>query len=530
MDNISQSIQRYLGRSVSNDSLNHYTLLGIDPDASTDQIKSALRAAAAAWNSADTRSSPQDAQQVAQLLKQAQATLLDANKRALYDRAILAIASKHVDSNLGISKVALEFPVGDPLSPFDPVAFRPMRSASRFGDTASRWRELEATVFAGEDPNALPSIASQPSMNIANDTANESPFSKASTQSYVPNRDSQQNASVIIQQLRRKRQRNQSLVLGGILLAAVAFLGFAAIRFFLNQQNVAANKEIDGNHTKPSDFRPQVEKSKESIDAKAETKAPMRSNLPSVNKESEANNVDGLDGTPPPMNDGAGKSDMATMPPPVSPAEPMPPEAMKPSPDTPSSPQSMTPTPSMPATMLDPKIASQWGKAMTEGKAALQKLDFDTFEKSMESALALSMGDSQTAKQKRLDQFGQLYRIAIDAMIEARTKTRGADVITVGKNRVSIVEIKSDSIVVRFSGENKSYQWSEVPMGIALGLLDLTLSTTEPTDLASRAVYLSFSTAKTDLHARKIEEFFSKSLGKGDIRSDLPQALTDTYE
>jgi curved DNA-binding protein CbpA len=531
MDNLIQSIQRYLGRSVSNDSLNHYTLLGIEPDASTDQIKSALRAAAAAWNSADTRSSPQDAQQVAQLLKQAQATLLDANKRALYDKSIIAIASNHVDSNLGISTVALEFPVGDPLSPFDPVAFRPMRSASRFGDTASRWRELEVTVFAGEDPNALPSIASQTSLCIANDTANESPFSKASTHiNVLPNRDNQQNASAIIQQLRRKRQRNQSLVLGGILLAAVAFLGFAAIRFFLNQQNVAANKEIDGNNTKPSDVRPLEEKRKETIDAKAASKAPVRSSLPSVNKESDSETVDGLDGAPPSMSDGAGKSDMATMPTTVPPAEPMPPEAMKPLLDTPSSPQSMTPTASMPATMPDPKIAAQWGKAMTEGKAALQKLDFDTFEKSMESALALSMGDSQTAKQKRLDQLGQLYRIAIDAMIEARTKTRGADVITVGKNRVSIVEVKSDSIVVRFSGENKTYLWSEVPMGIALGLLDLTLSTTEPTDLAARAVYLSFSTAKTDLHARKIEEFFSKSLGKGDIRSDLPQALTDTYE
>jgi curved DNA-binding protein CbpA len=530
MDNLSQSIQRYLGRSVSNDSLNHYTLLGIDPDASTDQIKSALRAAAAAWNSADTRSSPQDAQQVAQLLKQAQATLLDANKRALYDKSILTFASKHVDSNLGISTVALEFPMGDPLSPFDPVAFRPMRSASRFGDTASRWRELEATVFAGEDPNALPTIASQPSLTIANDTANESPFSKASTQiNVLPNRDNQQNASAIIKQLRRKRQRNQSLVLGGIILAAVTFLGFAAIRFFLNQQNVAANKEIDGNKTSPTDFRPLEEKSKEPIDAKAESKAPVRSNLPSVNKESESNNVDGLDGALPTMSEGSLTSNMATMPTPVSPAESMPPEAMKPSPDTPSSPQSMAPTPSMPAMMPDTKIPAQWGKAMTEGKAALQKLEFDTFEKSMESALAFSMGDEQIAKQKRLDQLGQLYRIAIDAMLEARTKTRGAEVITVGKSRVSIVEVKSDSIVVRFSGENKTYLWSELPMGIALGLLDLTLSTTEPTDVAARAVYLTFSTAKTDLHARKIEEFFSRSVGKGEIRIRSSPSFDQTH-
>ncbi|MCE3015283.1 MAG: J domain-containing protein [Pirellula sp.] len=531
MDNLSQSIQKYLGRSLSNDSLNHYTLLGLEPDASTDQIKSALRAASAAWNAADTRSDPKEAQQVAQLLKQAQATLLDANKRALYDHSILAIANKRDDSSLGANTGTLVLPTGDPLSPFDPVAFRPMRSASRFGDPASRWRELEAKVFFGDDPNALLSIAPQPAMSIANNMASESLSAKASTViNVVPNRDNQQNATAIVQQLRRKRQRNQSLMLGGILLAAVAFLGFAAIRFFLNQQNVAANKEIDGNKTRPSDFRPQEEKRKEPTDAKSVPKAPVRSSLPSVNKERESETIDGFDGARPTMSDGIVTNNMATMPPPVPPADPLPPETIKPFSDTSSNTPSTSSTPTMTATMPDPKMVAQWVKAMTEGKAALQKLDFDTFEKSMESALALSMGDSQIAKQKRLDQFGQLYRIAIDAMLEARTKTRGADVVTVGKSRVSIVEVKSDSIVVRFSGENKTYLWSEVPMGIALGLLDLTLSTTEPTDLAARAVYLSFSTAKTDLHSRKIEEFFGKSLGKGDIRSDLPQALTDTYE
>jgi hypothetical protein len=176
------------------------------------------------------------------------------------------------------------------------------------------------------------------------------------------------------------------------------------------------------------------------------------------------------------------------------------------------------------------KTLLQWQKAMNEGKAALQNLDFDTFGKSMEQASMISVGDEQTAKQKRLDQFGQLYRIAIEAMKEARSKTRGADVITVGKNRISIVEVKTDSVIVRVSGESKTYLWSEVPMGIALGFLDLTLSDTDPTDLAARAVYLSFSSAKTDLYDKRIKEFFEKSLGKGDIRQDLPQALTDSYE
>jgi hypothetical protein len=252
-----------------------------------------------------------------------------------------------------------------------------------------------------------------------------------------------------------------------------------------------------------------------------------------VNKENEASSVDGFDGSLTTKNDDAAMSNTATTPNPAPPANPNPAnstETMMPSLNPAAVPESMAPIPVMPNAMPDAKNTAQWAKAMTEGKAALQKLDFDAFGNSMQSALALSMGDDQTAKQKRLDQFGQLYQIAIDAMKEARTKTRGTDVITVGKNRISIVEVKSESVIVRVSGESKTYLWSEVPMGIALGFLDLTLSNTDPTDLAARAVYLSFSAAKTDLHAKRIEEFFSKSIGKGDIRQDLPQALTDTYE
>ena len=79
----------------------------------------------------------------------------------------------------------------------------------------------------------------------------------------------------------------------------------------------------------------------------------------------------------------------ATTPNAVPPVDPMSTETMKPSVDAPSSPQSMSTTPAMPETMPDPKNLAQWAKAMTEGKAALHELDFDTFEKSMDSAVGV---------------------------------------------------------------------------------------------------------------------------------------------
>jgi curved DNA-binding protein CbpA len=525
MDHLTHLIQRFLGRAISSESLNHYSLLGIEPDASVEQIKSALRTAAAAWNASDTRSSPQDAQQVAQLLKQAQSTLLDVNKRRIYDESILEAANRFKDARSDLESEPMVLPEGDPLTAFDPTAFRPLRTPSKFGDPESRWRALEATVFAGEDPNRLAPTASV--------SLDQSSFARTSPETNGQRQgDNPQSAAMRIKQLRKKRQRNQSLILGGILLAAVTFLGFASIRFFLNRQNLADAKKTDVSSTKTLDTAVLDGKNNVSTDSKSESKSPVRSNLPSVSKENEEVNTNGFGETIPPTSDIA--MNMQPVEQKTAPTETTPLPINKESmaeeknamPEKPTTPAAMP----EPVVMPDMKTLLQWQKAMNEGKAALQNLDFDTFGKSMEQASMISVGDEQTAKQKRLDQFGQLYRIAIEAMKEARSKTRGADVITVGKNRISIVEVKTDSVIVRVSGESKTYLWSEVPMGIALGFLDLTLSDTDPTDLAARAVYLSFSSAKTDLYDKRIKEFFEKSLGKGDIRQDLPQALTDSYE
>lgn len=526
MDHLAQLIQRFLGRTISSESLNHYSLLGIEPDASVEQIKSALRTAAAAWNASDTRTNPQDAQQVAQLLKQAQSTLLDAKRRRSYDESILAAAHRSLDSESVLELEPLMFPEGDPLSAFDPIAFRSLRTPSKFGDPESRWRALEATVFGGEDPNRLVLPASV--TLVQSSFANSSPV----TNEQRPG-DNPQSAAMRIKQLRKKRQRNQSLILGGILLAAVTFLGFASIRFLLNRQNLAEAKKADVSSTKSLDTTVPDAKNNVSTDSKSESKSPVRSNLPSVSKDNEEGNANGFGETVPPTSDIP--LSMQPIEQKTTPSETMPLPINNESMAEDKNAMSEKPT-TMPATIPEPvampdmKNSVQWAKAMNDGKASLHKLDFDTFGKSMEQASMISVGDDQTAKQKRLDQLGQLYRIAIEALKEARTKTRGADVITVGKNRISIVEVKSDSVIVRVSGESKTYLWSEVPMGIALGFLDLTLSNTDPTDLAARAVYLSFSSAKTDLYDKRIKEFFEKSLGKGDIRQDLPQALTDSYE
>ena len=173
---------------------------------------------------------------------------------------------------------------------------------------------------------------------------------------------------------------------------------------------------------------------------------------------------------------------------------------------------------------------SEWTDAMTKAKEAIEKADFSAFHKYMEIALPLSSNDEMVSKQARLDQLGQLYEIFISSIREAKTKLKGAETISVGKLQVNIVEIKEDQLIVRIQGKNERFTWDRLPPGIAMALADLTLSDQEPTDIAARAVYCSLSPTRNQLFAKRIKDWFEKSVGKGTIRQDLVQALTDTYE
>ena len=80
MSELLLAIEKHLGVRVAEDSLNHYSLLGLKKDAGPSEIKQALRTVVAAWNASDTKSDSESAQRVAKLIKQAQAVLLDCSQ------------------------------------------------------------------------------------------------------------------------------------------------------------------------------------------------------------------------------------------------------------------------------------------------------------------------------------------------------------------------------------------------------------------------------------------------------------------
>lgn len=182
------------------------------------------------------------------------------------------------------------------------------------------------------------------------------------------------------------------------------------------------------------------------------------------------------------------------------------------------------------------KEGSEWKQQMATARKTLERADFETFEKEIARCVETAQSKLGRDQAARLDQLGQLYKIGTESFEEAKKKLKGTSSIRVGTTQFSIVESTTEKLVVRVSGKNQSHPWGKLPFGIAIALLDLTLDSEAPTDVATRAVFFSLApqfqetAQKNELLKKRIAAWFEKSVGKDSIRADLPQALSDSFE
>ena len=484
MSELVSAIEKHIGIRVVEDSLDHYSLLGLNKAAGPSEIKQALRTAVAAWNASDTKSDSESAQRVAKLIKQAQAVLLDSSKKLEYDEQL---------DRQALSLNRSFFPAADPFAPFDPseclVEAGISSTVLSFGSVKERWNEL---------CRQIPALAQSQAVQVASVNRLESDRTFAMEKATIVRSEptvQTGSAASRIEQLKRKRQRSKMLYVASFLVFAAVFLGYAGIRFVLNRQQIAQNQGSDSGPPGPA-----TEPTKSAVSS---TKTIGGKNAPRTIGTDSVFVLPTLD-----RNDSSAASRVEI---------------------TESNPFG---NPPMVPNGAEP-IPSDWIAAMSKAKEAVNKADFETFHKQMELALPLSTGDEMGSKHARLDQLGQLYEIFIKSLREAKSKLRAGEALSVAKSQVSIVEIQEDMLIVRIQGKNERHAWDRLPPGIAMALADLTLSDQEPTGIAARAVYFSLSPASAAgkaLFAKRVKDWFEKSVGKGTIRIDLEQALTDKYE
>ncbi|MFO0011696.1 MAG: hypothetical protein ACK553_03055 [Planctomycetota bacterium] len=514
MKEILTAIERHLGRTISYQQLDYYQVIGLELYCDDAQaIRKALQDATNRWMQSETVQHAESAQLVAKLLKQAQAILLDSDKRERYNsqlrelRATQARSAEDVSHDTKTSSSL--FPGSDPMAPFalesaTSLASRPDSPCAlleQIQDPQTRLAELE---------QLFPSLA-----ELDQPLATETELASVPVLS-TRSKSVESHGASLAEQLRRKRKRRRVILSASFVAGSFAVLGLAVWAYLSNQSKT----ELKGKRTRDLAVR--------QTDRTAERREQMMPDLPQVPRAKdptlstlpalpEVNRS--MDPEDPPARPSMPETEPKTEPPPA----PMP-----------------TPEPEPPASNPPPPMVAaetaEWKKRMADARGALDREDFKTFEK--EIALGLETAQTPLGRDQaaRLDQLGQLFKIGTESFQESRKKARGTSSIKVGATEFSIVESTPEKLVVRSGGKNQTHPWDKLPFGIAIALFDLSLDASEPTDVAARAVYFSLAkpyredAVKSEIMKKKIAGWFEKSAGQGGIRADLSQGLTDTYE
>lgn len=571
MTEIIEAIERHLGRVLTTDQLDYYAVLGLETFCEDEKkIRTAMQAAIATYKSSNTQTHPESSNKVAKLLKQAQAILLDADKRVVYDAQLRKMAAAKRKAATVVSHVSAGvdsrnwFPDGDPMAPVSLVGLEStFASSTATDDLQPDWLAQIQDVDQRRSELMLlfPSLAMMSAVEDEVPAAEFERFGKtgrpkisrpdasASGQSMEVN-----NGVSLLEQMRRKRRQRQLMAVGGMVVAAAGLLGFATYKYIDNQRQVAArlaekeqkkSNRFSGMKDSGSANATPIGSSPSSGELELGLKGPKGRGDASGPSLPKVNRSDADTGMSTEM-----KSDMQAKAPeemaaPAKTMEPKPEVPMTPEPTktpAPASPAPETPTTPMPQPTpeVKPPMATaeskEWVGHMENARMAIDKLEFGKFDTSIESANKSSVTAEGKAKAARLDQMGQLYKIYIDAFAEAKKKAKGASSIKVGSAEFSIVESTPDKVIVRAQGKNQTYEWGKLPFGMAVAFSDLALSDIEPVDIAARAVFFSLdpnyreSAENNDIVKKRIAGWLEKSLGKGSVRQDLMQALSDKYE
>lgn len=564
MNEILSAIEKHLDRKLKVSELDYYQIIGLEPFCSDQaQIQAALDSARLKLQGSEPSNS---LQVVSKLIKQAQTILLDASKKTAYDSQLAKLFESHrkqkelgkpitasATASIGIlaksaskknSQAPLQdappnedqlLPKGDPMQPFVipstdlPATYGPPNALGNL--TVQKRREELSALFPSllmmshstevpkEQIPAWLIAADRKPTNPTSTVSNTASLSPANNQASIKPQDSPVD---LVGQLRKRRQRRNLLGVGGMILAAISLLGFASYQFASNRSKVAKAEQEkkmlrqNGANQPPGPGTDQ-----------ANNKLPELVIKPNADRKGAPNSQQSLPQLPQVNRD---------------PSDSMPTEVKMPAevdPDK-TDPAMVTPAP-MPEPPPKPEPAPkgespEWKMAMTKARESLSKGDLKEFEPLMTGLLDKAVTKEGKEQTLRLDQAGQLYKIYVESFEEAKRKAKGASSLKVGTAEFSIVEVTPEKLIVRSQGQNKTYQWDKLPLGLAAALSDLGLSESAPVDVAARAIYFSLTPfyqeeAKANtLITKRIDGWFERSAGKESVRADIKQFLTDTYE
>jgi hypothetical protein len=225
-------------------------------------------------------------------------------------------------------------------------------------------------------------------------------------------------------------------------------------------------------------------------------------------------------------------TDPTPMPTPTDPPPPNP--TTEPAPNPAPMPMPMpTPTPTTdppsaaPSTPPTAQELAELGAALTSARAALSELRIDDANAALKKAEPLARLPEHQAKFERLRRMADYVGRFREALAESVSRLEPASSITVGTStQVGIVETFPDRLTVRVAGMNRSYTFAEMPVGLAVAIVDMALLDS-PDARMVKGAYVMVSKTATDVNRDKAREWWESA---GDQLGDLMSFPSDTYD
>ncbi len=328
-------------------------------------------------------------------------------------------------------------------------------------------------------------------------------------------------AAVMLAAKREKSSQTTLMIvgLGGLLLVVVAVLGFFAANGNFGTGNVANNPPDKFGQNSPA-VTPE-----KSPTVTMPLVTPVRPTNPPIKPEPANPKKTKLPETRP----------MPEMPAETKPPEPKPepakPEPPKPEPPKPD-PVKPEPKPEPPAVEMPTKDEMvQLGKALQSAKSAIGEFNFAEADAELAKADKLAKLSEHLGKLSRLKEVAGYVKQFQDRLVQSATGMDGGESFKVGSSTmVAMIEANQKQVILRVAGQNKTYQYSDLPVGLAAALADMKLEGSDPVSRVVKGAYVACHRSATPDQLQQAKSWWDEAtLGGADVRHLIP-FLTDSYD
>lgn len=185
------------------------------------------------------------------------------------------------------------------------------------------------------------------------------------------------------------------------------------------------------------------------------------------------------------------------------------------------------------AVALNAGEREQWASAMLSARKLIGQQQYLEAAQHLEDARSLAKTSQQAEQLARLLTVKQLAQEFSEALHRAMDGMGGAETFIVGKSTpASFVEASADRLKLRIDGQTQSWTMTDLPIGIAFSLVDMTLDREHPRSLAAKAAFTLVHPAAQgkDMATQRAVQMMSAAIDAGAVSKDMAQVFTDDYK